>query len=65
METLPDFEPIAKSENINTSSQAELSDENLSRDDQATEREDNNASRETYFSGLISRVHFFGALGKE
>lgn len=65
METQPDFEPIAKRENLNISSQEEPSDENLSRDDQATEREDNNASRETYLSGLISRLHFFGALGKE
>lgn len=54
METLPDFEPIAKSENLNIFSLEEISDENLSRDDQATEREDNNASRDTYVSGLIS-----------
>lgn len=53
METLPDFEPIAKRENLNIFSQ-EFSDENISSDDQATEREDNNASRETYVSGLIS-----------
>lgn len=47
METLPDFEPIAKRENLNIFSQEDPSDENVSREDQATESEDNNASRET------------------
>ena len=65
METQPDFEPIAERENLNRFSKEEPSVEKVSKEDQATEREDNNASRETYFSGLISRLHFFGALGKE
>jgi hypothetical protein len=52
METLPDFEPIAKRENLNIVPQ-ELSDENLRRDDQSTEWEYNKASRDTYVCGLI------------